>query len=330
MNSRFLIIGSNSFSGSNLIDKLLQNIKNQVIGISRSKEYSKFFLRYKKIKSKKNFKFYQINLKETKKIINLVDKFKPQYIINYAAQGMVNESWTNPSDWYETNIVYQVKLYQKLIDKKFINKIIHFTTPEVYGSTKLKHKENFVFNPTTPYAISRATTDLHLKRLQENFGLPVIFTRAANVYGSHQQLYRIIPKTIMKFKAKQKIEIHGKGNSIRSFVHIDDVTKAILLIIKKGKLGHTYHISNSEKISIVSLVKKISQMMNINLKRHVKFIKDRQGKDKIYDLSYLKLKNELSWKPQINLTKGINETMDWINSNYSYLKKKSLKYNHKK
>ena len=187
-----------------------------------------------------------------------------------------------------------------------------------------------MFNPTTPYAISRAATDLHLKRLNENFGLPIIFTRAANVYGAYQQLYRIIPKTIMMFKLKKKMEIHGKGNSIRSFVHINDVCKAILLILEKGKLGNTYHISNNQKISVISLVRKISKLMNIDFKRNIKFVNDRKGKDKIYDLSSSKLKKELLWKPQISLNTGIQETIDWINLNYSSLKKKSLKYNHKK
>ena len=329
MSNKYLVIGSNSFSGSNLINFLLQN-KKKVIGISRSKENSKTFLKYKNTNYKKNFKFHKINICETKKLINIINRFKPNFIINYAAQGMVNESWINPSDWYETNIIYQTKFYQNLIKKKFIKKIIHFSTPEVYGSTKKNLKENFLFNPTTPYAISRAATDLHLKRLNENFGLPIIFTRAANVYGAYQQLYRIIPKTIMMFKLKKKMEIHGKGNSIRSFVHINDVCKAILLILEKGKLGNTYHISNNQKISVISLVRKISKLMNIDFKRNIKFVNDRKGKDKIYDLSSSKLKKELLWKPQISLNAGIQETIDWINLNYSSLKKKSLKYNHKK
>ena len=92
--------------------------------------------------------------------------------------------------------------------------------------------------------------DFQLKRIERTVRLPIIFTRAANVYGAYQQLYRIIPKTIMMFKLKKKMEIHGKGNSIRSFVHINDVCKAILLILEKGKLEkRTYHISNNQKIS---------------------------------------------------------------------------------
>ncbi len=330
MNRKFLIIGSNSFSGSNFIYHLLKKKNNKIIGLSRSKELSSLYLKYKKSNNLKNFSFYKINLKETNKMLKIINSYKPQYIINFAAQGMVNESWINPQDWYLTNIVYQTKFYQKLINKKFLKKIIHFSTPEVYGSTSSKIKENFYFNPSTPYAISRAATDLHLKRLQENYNLPIIFTRAANVYGSCQQIYRIIPKTIISFKLKKKIEIHGKGNSIRSFIHINDVNTALEKILKRGMVGHTYHISNIEKISIFSLVKKISKIMKVDLKKNIKFVNDRQGKDKIYDLSSSKLMKQLFWKPAINLSDGLNETMTWVNDNLKFFNNKSLNYKHKK
>ena len=330
MHRKFLIIGSNSFSGSNFINHLLKNKENKVIGLSRSNELSSLYLKYKKSENLTNFKFYKVNLRETSKIFKIINIYKPNYIINYAAQGMVNESWVNPEDWYLTNIVYQSKLYQKLINKKFLKKIIHFSTPEVYGSTNLKIKENFNFNPSTPYAISRAATDIHLKRLQENFNLPIIFTRAANVYGSCQQLYRIIPKTIICFKMKKKIEIHGKGNSIRSFIHINDVNSALEKILKKGKVGETYHISNIEKIIIYFLIKKISKIMKVDLKRNIKFVNDRKGKDKIYDLSSSKLKKQLFWKPRIKLSDGLNETIGWVDKNIKFFNRKSLNYKHKR
>ena len=140
----YLVIGSNSFSGSNLIHKLLQRgNKNRVIGISRSNEYQNFFLKYKYSKYLKNFKYFKYNIKDTKKILKLVRLYKPKFILNYAALGMVNESWVNPDDWYTTNLVYQTILYKNLTNFRFIKKIIHVSTPEVYGSTKKKIKGKF-------------------------------------------------------------------------------------------------------------------------------------------------------------------------------------------
>ena len=109
---------------------------------------------------------------------------------------MVNESWDKPEDWYNTNIVAQTKLY-KILKGKFLKKIIHVTTPEVYGDKSSIINEEASFNPSTPYAVSRMALDFHLKLYCKNFGLPIIFTRTANVYGPTQDLYRIAPKTIL-------------------------------------------------------------------------------------------------------------------------------------
>ena len=185
MKKRFLIIGSNSFSGSNMINLLLSK-NHQVIGVSRSNEIEKEFINYKQNKNIKKFKFYKIDINKHSQRIKLNDivlKFKPNIVINYSAQGMVEQSWINPEDWYQTNLVSQTIFYKNIQKFRFINKIIHVSTPEVYGSYNQKIKENIKFNPSTPYAISRAAMDLHLLSLYKNFRLPIILTRTANIYG---------------------------------------------------------------------------------------------------------------------------------------------------
>ena len=173
--NRYLIIGSNSFSGSSMINYLL-NKKYHVAGISRSKELKKEFSPYYCNKNKKYFKFKKINIvTNSEKLFLFVKKFKPNVVINYAAQGMVEESWKNPEDWYQTNIVSQTIFYKNIQKFKFIDKIIHVTTPEVYGSHNQKIKENTNFNPSTPYAISRAAMDLHLLSLYKNFKMPIFY-----------------------------------------------------------------------------------------------------------------------------------------------------------
>ncbi len=327
----FLVLGSNSFSGSNLIYKLLHDhSSNRVIGISRSKENKSYFLKYKKSVNLRNFKFFQCNIKKTSLILKLVEKFKPNYIINYSALGMVHESWLNPEDWFKTNLLDQTSFYKNLIGKKFIKKIIHVSTPEVYGSTSRNLKENYKFNPSTPYAISRAAMDIQLKRMYEYFGLPIIITRTANVYGPGQQLYRIIPKTILNFKKNEKIQIHGDGKSQRSFIYIDDASNATVKILKSGKIGETFHISSGNNLSITKLVKKISRIMNIDFNQYVEFTKDRIGKDQIYDLDSNKLIKQLKWNPQVNLDEGIFKTIKWVNANFVNLKKIKTEYKHKK
>ena len=331
MKKKFLIIGSNSFSGSNIINLLLS--KNyQVVGISRSNEIEKEFLNYKKNKNIKKFKFYKIDINKHSqriKLNDIISKFKPNVIVNYLAQGMVEQSWINPEDWYQTNIVSQTIFYKNIQKFKFINKIIHVTTPEVYGSNYQKIKENTKFNPSTPYAISRAAMDLHLLSLYKNFRTPIILTRTSNIYGPGQQLYRIIPKAFMCSKKKIKLNLHGGGNSIRSFIFMDDVSEATYIISKKGKIGETYHISNNEFISIKKLVLVISKMQNISFEKLCNKEADRIGKDKVYKLNFDKLK-KLNWKPKVKLNKGLLTTKKWIDNNFNILMKKELHYKHKK
>lgn len=322
---KILIIGSNSFSGSHMVNYFLKR-GYYVLGISRS-SLDKLYLPFN-LKDK-NFKFYRLDLnKHNKEVVNVIKKNKPIYILNYAAQGMVNESWFTPLDWYQTNTISNIKLIEEIKRFKFIKKFLQFSTPEVYGNTKNVIFENEPFNPTTPYAISRSACDYHLLKISKYFKFPVVITRTANVYGPYQKLYRIIPKTMMMIKKNKKIVVHGKGLSSRSFIHIDDVCNATNKVLTKGKIGHSYHISTNSYITIKDLVKKINKLMNV--KNMYSFSYDRIGKDHRYHLSSNKLKNETKWSSKIKIEKGLADTLDWINSNYKYLKKEKLIYEHKK
>ena len=322
---KILIIGSNSFSGSHMVNYFLKR-GYYVLGISRS-SLDKLYLPFN-LKDK-NFKFYRLDLnKHNKEVVNVIKKNKPIYILNYAAQGMVNESWFTPLDWYQTNTISNIKLIEEIKKFKFIKKFLQFSTPEVYGNTENVIFENEPFNPTTPYAISRSACDYHLLKISKYFKFPVVITRTANVYGPYQKLYRIIPKTMMMIKKNKKIVVHGKGLSSRSFIHIDDVCNATNKVLTKGRIGHSYHISTNSYITIKDLVKKINKLMNV--KNMYSFSDDRIGKDHRYHLSSNKLKNETKWSSKIKIEKGLADTLDWINSNYKYLKKEKLIYEHKK
>ena len=329
MKEKILIIGSNSFSGSNLTKHLLSK-GIEVIGVSRSCEPHNVFLPYKINKNIKNFSFNKINIvNRTEELISLVKKKKPSIIINYSAQGMVAESWDKPIDWYQTNLISQIKFHDEIRKFDFIHKYIHFTTPEVYGSTNKWIKENNIFAPSTPYAVSRAACDLHLLSFKDAYNFPVIFTRAANVYGPHQQLYRIIPRAIIAAKTGKKLNLHGGGKSVRSFIHIDDVSKALLKIIKNGNLGDTYHISGNQLFSIKKIVTLVANAYNKKLIDLVELVDERTGKDAAYKLDSNKLREELDWDDKIDIEKGILETIVWVENNFKALNQQSLSYKHK-
>ena len=284
MRSNFLIIGSNSFSGSNFVNFLL-NKKIKVVGLSRSNELDYRYLTYKNNKYLKFFKFIKFNLnKDLHSLEKILTKYNPSYIVNFASQSMVGESWLTPEDWYQTNLVSNVKMFKILQNYKNLKKYIHVSTPEVFGSSKLI-SDNSSFFPTTPYSLSRSACDQHLMFLHKNYNFPVCFTRSSNVFGVGQQLYRIIPKTIVHCYMSKQLPLHGGGLSKRSFINIKDVCDATYKISKNGIIGESYNISTNQYISIKSLVTKICNLLGKDPKKIILNTEDRIGKDKYYQMS---------------------------------------------
>jgi dTDP-glucose 4,6-dehydratase len=328
--SPILVLGSNSFSGSSFVDHLL-TAGHKVIGVSRSVEILSVFSLYKNNKNFKNFTFKQVDLNsDIKSIAEIVSKNQVEFIFNFAAQSMVAQSWDSPEHWYQTNVIGLSKLCKLLIKEKSIKKFVHFTTPEVYGSTSGWLKESFNFAPSTPYAISRAAGDWHLKALFENNGFPVIFTRAANVYGPGQQLYRIIPKTIISALTGKKLSLHGGGKSIRSFIHINDISTALTAIMNNGEVGQSYHISTNEMISIFDLVQELASLLGVEVDELIEQGPERAGKDFAYQLSSEKIRSELGWRDEVTLDKGLEDTLSWAKTNLDTLMTLPDTYEHKR
>ena len=325
-----LILGSNSFSATCFIDYLL-SAGYKVIGVSRSEEVARVFRPYGANSNLANFSFLQIDTRVgAKAIAELVNANQIENIFNFAAQSMVAQSWDYPEHWYQTNVVALAELGNVLIKEKSIKRFVHFTTPEVYGSTSGWLNEGFSFAPSTPYAVSRAAGDWHLKCLFDNYGFPVIFTRAANVYGPGQQLYRIIPRTILSALSGQKLPLHGGGKSIRSFIHIDDVSSALEAIMNHGENGDSYHISTDAITSIFDLVKTLANLLKIDVEVLVERGPERPGKDFAYQLSSEKIRTELGWTDKIDLNAGLADTLKWAELHLDDLRKLPIDYEHKR
>lgn len=324
-----LVVGSNSFSGASFVDFALSQ-GARVIGTSRSAEPIDAFLPYK-WRDHANFEFSKLDLnQDLLAIADLLHNVKPDYVVNFAAQSMVGESWTNPGDWFMTNAVSTVKFHDELRKCEFLKRYVHITTPEVYGSCSGFVKEDFPFNPSTPYAVSRAAADMSLKTFHAAYQFPVVSTRAANVYGPGQQLYRIIPRTILFILLGRKLQLHGGGSSTRSFIHIHDVSDATWSIMKNGYNGDTYHISTNEIISIHDLVQKICEKLDVRFDKHVEIVGERLGKDSAYHLDSTKLRTELGWADRVTLDEGLDECIRWVKENYEALKAQPYDYIHKK
>ena len=326
-----IVLGSNSFAGSSFINYAL-NKNCKIIGISRSKEKSKLRLKYKNNPlKKKNFSFYKLDINnDIYKIIKIIKKIKkPVFIIDFAGQGMVAESWDKPSQWFKTNVISKINFIEELKKIK-IKKYIRISTPEVYGSSSKMLLEENAYNPTTPYALTHTTIDEYLKLQKKEFNFPVLILRFSNFYGEYQPIYRIIPKTIISILKRKKLSLHGGGLSIRSFIYIDDFSNAIFKAINlQTQKQMILNVSSKEIITIKELVKKICKKMSTNYKNIVKISKDRRAKDKKYFMNSKKAKNILKWDNKISLDQGLNNTIKWYVKNFNKIKKFNENYIHK-
>ncbi len=332
MSAKFLVIGSNSFSGASFVRHLLRETDVEVIGSSRSPEPLPAFRPYAWDAGDigRRFSFRQVDLREGyDELAAIADREGVTHVVNFAAQGMVAESWLKPEDWYHTNTVANIMLHDRLRKVPALVKYVHVSTPEVYGSTASLLKESFSYNPSTPYATSRAACDMSLKNFLENYGFPVVWTRAANVYGPGQQLYRIIPRTVMAILLGNKLQLHGGGTSTRSFIHIDDVAEATWRIAMEAAPGNIYHLSTDRFISIRDLAAMVCERMGEPFEKHVVQAPERDGKDAAYLLDAAKARAEFGWQDRISLEAGIDATIDWAKKHFEVLRTQPLHYIHK-
>jgi dTDP-glucose 4,6-dehydratase len=326
---KVVVIGSNSFSGSDFIDLLLEKGEYEVIGVSRSSEKSSLFLPYKK-RNLKNFRFYQIDLnKDLEKFSLILFDFKPDYIVNFAAQSEVAPSWENPHHWFQTNAVALTMLANKLKDMKFLKRYVHISSPEVYGTCVGNIKEDAPLNPSTPYAASKAAGDLSLFTFFKNFNFPLVMVRATNVYGAHQQLFKIIPRSAIYVKLGTLIELHGGGVAVKSYIHIRDISAGELAIMEKGRIGEIYHLSPDAGVAVRDVVQTICQKMGVDFSKATKEVAERLGQDKAYTIDSSKARKELGWAPQITLQQGIGQIVSWVERSFQEISQQPLTYIHK-
>lgn len=326
---KVLVIGSNSFSGSDFIDLLLERGEYEVVGVSRSPEKSALFLPYKNRHSAL-FRFVQIDLnKDLAKLQVLLDEFHPEYIVNFAAQSEVAPSWENPHHWFQTNAVALTQLANMLKNLSYLKKYVHISSPEVYGTCVGNILETAPLNPSTPYAASKAAGDLSLFAFAKNFPFPLVMVRATNVYGAYQQLFKIIPRSAIYLKLGKLIELHGGGVAVKSYIHIRDVSRGELAVMEKGRIGEIYHLSPDQGVAVRDVVQTICKKMGIDFVKATKEVAERLGQDKAYTIDSSKARRELGWKPEISLTEGIQQTVKWVEKSFDEIAKQPLAYIHK-
>ncbi len=325
---KILVIGSNSFSGSDFIDLLLENPANEVVGISRSPEKGALFLPYKR-RTGARFTFHQMDLnRDAGRIVELADSWKPAYMVNFAAQSEVAPSWEHPDHWFETNVVALSRLLNALKGRDYLRRYVHISSPEVYGSCEGVITESAPLNPSTPYAASKAAADLFLFTLVKNFNFPLVVIRSTNVYGAHQQLFKIIPRSAIYLKLGKTIQLHGGGNAVKSYIHIRDISRGELAALEKGRDGTIYHLSPDRGVAVKEVVRQICGLLGRDFAASIAVVGERLGQDAAYVIDSTRARTELGWNPGVGLEAGLAEVVRWVEANWDDLRRQPQEYIH--
>ena len=337
---KILVTGGSGFIGSNFIYYCL-NKNNKVLNFDKL-TYAGNLSNLKEEESNKNYHFIQGDICNKNKLTKSIEKFKPDFIVNFAAETHVDRSIENSSSFIKTNILGTSVLLDCCLENndKNINdfKLLHISTDEVYGSLDRQgfFTEESPYNPSSPYSASKASSDHLVNAWHKTYGIKTNIINCSNNYGPFQFPEKLIPLVIISAIRENSLPVYGTGKNIRDWLYVEDHCRAIYNVLLNGKNGDTYNVGGGEEKTNLEVVNNICDILDDiypseNLKSYkelIKFVEDRPGHDFRYAIDYSKLKNELSWQPKESFNSGLRKTIDWYLKNLDWIKNiTSDKYN---
>ena len=332
MKKNILITGGAGFIGSHLVRLLVHKYPTYHIVNMDVLTYAGNLENLKDIEAKENYTFVKVDICDFETVKQIFSTYKIDAVIHLAAESHVDRSIKDPFSFAQTNVMGTLSLLQAAKEtwgSDFTNKLFyHVSTDEVYGSLGEDglFTEDTAYDPHSPYAASKASSDHFVRAFHDTYQLPVVVSNCSNNYGSYQFPEKLIPLFINNIIHNKPLPVYGKGENVRDWLFVNDHARAIDIIFHKGKIGETYNIGGFNEWKNIDLINVIIKAVDRLLGRKegtsqklITYITDRAGHDFRYAIDSSKLKEELGWEPSLQFEAGIEKTVAWYLENQEWL-----------
>ena len=332
MKKNILITGGAGFIGSHLVRLLVHKYPTYHIVNMDVLTYAGNLENLKDIAAKENYTFVKVDICDFETVKQIFSTYKIDAVIHLAAESHVDRSIKDPFSFAQTNVMGTLSLLQAAKEtwgSDFTNKLFyHVSTDEVYGSLGEDglFTEDTAYDPHSPYAASKASSDHFVRAFHDTYQLPVVVSNCSNNYGSYQFPEKLIPLFINNIIHNKPLPVYGKGENVRDWLFVNDHARAIDVIFHKGKIGETYNIGGFNEWKNIDLINVIIKTVDRLLGRKegtsqklITYITDRAGHDFRYAIDSSKLKEELGWEPSLQFEAGIEKTVAWYLENQEWL-----------
>lgn len=325
---KLLVTGGLGFIGSNFVVKAILDRGIQILNID-AKTYAADKRNVDEVRGTELYSEIIGDIRDSDLLRTALSEFRPDVVVNFAAESHVDRSINGPADFVTTNVNGTFELLEaardywlNVMDQNNNFRFFHVSTDEVYGALAPEEPaftELNRYEPSSPYSATKAASDHLVRAYGRTYGLPYLISNCSNNYGRKQNLEKLIPTVISNMLRGQKVPIYGDGKQVRDWIHVSDHCDAILHIIEKAdpfdtfNVGGRHEVTNLEIVNSIykSLSEQIDGFSNQKLKSLIKHVPDRLGHDRRYAIDNSKIQSELGWEPKIIFSKGIDDTVAW-------------------
>jgi len=311
---RIAVLGGAGFMGSNFVRHLVKSWGHAEILVYDKLTYAGRIENLRDVLDR--ITFVRGDIANEELLEYALKTFRPDAVVNFAAETHVDRSINEPSPFIRTN-VFGVFTVLEVVRRLDVPLYVHISTDEVYGD--LADVEGFADeswppNPSSPYSASKAAGDLLIKAYGRTYGVRYRIVRPCNNYGPYQHPEKLIPRTIVRLLHGKPATIYGDGLQVRDWLYVEDFCRALETVIEKGRDFEVYNVCANQFATVKEVVERIVRLMGRDPSKDVVYVRGRPGEDRRYAMKCEKIR-ELGWRPLVNLDEGLRRTVEWYLSN---------------